>query len=172
VSRLVVVCGLPGVGKSTVAAGLAERLGAEHLRTDAVRKEIRPSPRYDSDESRRVYAALVDMARENLRSEEDTVLDGTYGAPKHRAWARSLAEDVGATFALVKVECGEPVALRRIESRKGGVSDATPETFYEIKASFDDPEDATVIDNTGERETTERRLDAWVRAFTDGEKGR
>ena len=37
---LVVVCGLPGVGKSTVAGVVSDRLEASRLRTDVVRKEL------------------------------------------------------------------------------------------------------------------------------------
>nr|WP_238341569.1 AAA family ATPase [Actinopolymorpha rutila] len=39
--RLVLVGGLPGTGKSTVAGALADRLGAVVLRTDQIRREIR-----------------------------------------------------------------------------------------------------------------------------------
>ncbi len=164
-SRLVIVCGLPGVGKSTVAERVAERLGAEHLRTDAVRKEIRSTPRYDADESRRVYAALVDMARERLEAGEDVVLDGTYGTAKHREWARSVAAELDAAFAVLRVECEEAVATERIATREGDVSDATPETFYEIRAGFDAPESDAVIDNSGDRAATARQLDAWASEF-------
>jgi predicted kinase len=38
--RLVVVGGLPGTGKSTLAAGLADALGATVIRSDEVRKEL------------------------------------------------------------------------------------------------------------------------------------
>ena len=37
---LVVVCGPPGVGKTTVAGMIAERLGAARLRTDVVREHL------------------------------------------------------------------------------------------------------------------------------------
>ncbi|MCF2241345.1 AAA family ATPase, partial [Halobacterium salinarum] len=44
--RLVVVCGLPGTGKTTVSGHAAETLDAELLRTDVVRTDLFPEPDY------------------------------------------------------------------------------------------------------------------------------
>ncbi|PSP51406.1 kinase, partial [Halobacteriales archaeon QH_3_68_24] len=80
---LVVVCGLSGVGKSTVAAEVVDRLGGALRRTDAARKEIRAEPRYDSAESRRVYARILDEARDDLAAGRNVVLDGTFQRARH-----------------------------------------------------------------------------------------
>ncbi|MFC6734896.1 AAA family ATPase, partial [Halolamina salina] len=75
---LVLVCGLPGTGKSTVAERIAELLPARMLRTDVVRKELFPEPTYEAEESAAVYDELFDRARDRLDAGEHVVLDATF----------------------------------------------------------------------------------------------
>ena len=63
---LVVVCGLPGVGKTTVAEHASERLDGTLLRTDVVRKELFPDPEYTDAEAAAVYDELFARASEEL----------------------------------------------------------------------------------------------------------
>lgn len=64
--RLVVVCGLPGTGKTTVATEVADRVGGRLLRTDVVRKDLVDDPDYTDAETRRVYDELLDRAERTL----------------------------------------------------------------------------------------------------------
>ncbi|MFB6177910.1 MAG: AAA family ATPase, partial [Halobaculum sp.] len=52
---LVVVCGPPGVGKTTVASEAADQVDGTVLRTDVVRKDLFPEPTYDEAETEAVY---------------------------------------------------------------------------------------------------------------------
>jgi predicted kinase len=163
-TRPVVVCGLPGVGKSTTAARVADRLGAALLRTDAVRKGIRPEPRYDRVESRRVYSRVLDEAREHLAAGREVVLDGTFQNERQREWARDLADDVDCGFELVRVVCDESVAVERIADRDldGELSDASLGTYHELMASFDELALPHVrIDNSRSEAATERQVERW-----------
>lgn len=47
---LVIVCGLPGVGKTTFAKKLAPLINAIILSTDKIRKELITSPTYEKEE--------------------------------------------------------------------------------------------------------------------------
>ncbi|PSQ47007.1 kinase, partial [Halobacteriales archaeon SW_6_65_15] len=64
--QLIVVCGLPGVGKTTVAEAIAERVDGRLLRTDVIRKEIISDPDYTAEESRMVYGELFERARQTV----------------------------------------------------------------------------------------------------------
>lgn len=168
---LVVVCGLPGVGKSTVAERVADRIDGERLRSDAVRKALFEEPSYTDAETATVYATLLDRARERVASGTSVVLDATFADARFRADAREMGESFAGAFTLVEVVCKESVVKRRIE-RRDGISDADFEVHLQFKQAFDDIEtDHVVIDNAGpEAETLAQVDDAFGGTGTAAER--
>jgi hypothetical protein len=158
--RLVVVCGLPGVGKTTVAEDIADRLDGRLLRTDVVRKEILTDPDYTEEESRMVYAELFDRAREVVDGGRSAVLDGTFKDARHRDRAVELSESLETGFRLVKVECAEEVVRERIESRHDDESDADFEIHRLYRDRFDPiSTDHVTVDNSEGLAETTRQVD-------------
>ncbi|MFC7072170.1 AAA family ATPase [Halovenus rubra] len=133
---LVAVCGLPGVGKSTVSSYMTERLDAVRLRTDAIRKELVDEPTYSDAERNRVYDELVDQANQHLTDGASVVLDATFTKVAHREQVKSVADDNDVSFQLIRVVCDEETVARRIESRED-ISDADLSVYRELKAEFD-----------------------------------
>ena len=166
---LVVVCGLPGVGKTTVAERVAERIDARVLRTDVIRKELSPEPTYDEEETEAVYAELLERARKRVADGESVVLDATFADERFRAAAGETADRVADRFALVKVECDESVVRDRIR-RRDGISDADFDVHLQFKELFDridatdvaagGPGDVVVVDNSGDEAETHAQVDA------------
>jgi len=173
---LAVVCGLPGVGKSTVAERVAAHLDAEVLRTDVIRKELFEDPAYTDAETEAVYAELIDRARDRVADGRAAVLDATFADARFRADVREMGERAAGSFDLVEVECDQSVVRRRIE-RRDGISDADFEVHLHFKRVFDGIEtDHVVVDNSGGEAETAAQVDA---AFggarsgaTDGAGGR
>ena len=130
--RLVVVGGLPGSGKSTVAAAVADALGAVLLSSDQVRKQQAgldvnsPSPAgyrqglYDTGTTEATYHRLFEWAGRSLAGGVSVVLDATFHDPANRERARRTAE--AAVADLDEVRCVAPVELiaRRIRERSEG----------------------------------------------------
>lgn len=54
-----------------------------------VRKDVLDDPEYTPDETRRVYAELLDRGREAVRETGGVVLDGTFKRERQRADARN-----------------------------------------------------------------------------------
>lgn len=158
--EVIVVCGLPGVGKSTVSRAIAEAVDGEVLRTDVIRQEIVEDPVYTADEKRRVYEALFDRAHGHLHDGRTVVMDGTYRRRRYRQQARALAAGVGAGFRLVAVECHEPVVERRIADRENDASEADVAVYRQYRDSFD-PLDAehVTVDNSGSLAATRRQVE-------------
>jgi predicted kinase len=153
---LVLVAGTVGVGKSTVAAALADASGAALFSSDRTRKRLaglRPDARaaaapgaglYTPEWHDRAYAALLDQAAPALRSGRVVVLDATWSERRRRAAARELAHRLGAAAWLVRVDCAEATALARVEERaRGGAdpSDAGPEWVARSRSRFEPPEE-------------------------------
>ncbi|WP_434084172.1 AAA family ATPase [Halorarius litoreus] len=158
---LVVVCGLPGAGKTTVSEAVADRLDAPRLRTDVVRKAVLDDPDYTPEETRQVYAALLDRARETVDREGAAVLDGTFKYERQREAARETAAELGVPFRLVKVECSEAVVRERIAAREGDESDADFDVHQLHREQFE-PLDGehVVVDNDGSLDETMAQVDA------------
>jgi len=119
--RLVVVGGLPATGKSTVAAGVAGHLGAVHLRSDELRKELAglsaaaAAPAalgegiYERGSTEATYRALLDRAAALLAMGESVVLDATFGDPRWRSEAAHVAQQTVAD--LTELRCATPIEV-------------------------------------------------------------
>ncbi|SFR31045.1 MULTISPECIES: AAA family ATPase [Halorubrum] len=158
--RLIVVCGLPGVGKTTVAERVAAHVDGRIRRTDVIRKELFPDPEYTDAETEAVYAELLSRAREDVEAGGAVVLDATFADARFRTQARETAAEAGVAFDLVEVACDEEVVERRIE-RRDGISDADFEIHLRFKELFDEvAADHVVVDNSGTQAEAFAQVDA------------
>jgi len=159
--RVVVVCGLPGAGKTTVAEHVAELLGAELLRTDVVRTDLFPEPEYTDAELRAVYEELFERAAAVVHRGDSVVLDGTFQHREHRDSVEHTADDLGVPATLVKVECEEAVVEERIRQRSDDESDADFAIHQQYRESFDGIErEHAVVDNSGGLASTREQVEA------------
>lgn len=165
---LIVVCGPPGVGKSTVATTLLDEFGGTHLRADEVRAELFDDPEYTAAADAATYEALFERAADALERGEHVVLDAPFADADRREEAENVAWRAGAEFRLLKVKAdAERVAERR--SRRDDASDADVEAYREVQAEFDAvPDDVTVIDNSGNVSETQRAVRRWLREGMGG----
>lgn len=161
--RLVLVGGKIGVGKSTVANGLAAAIGATWLRTDEVRKaggDGRP-PKYNPEAQDRVYRGLLEQAEVLLARGESVVLDATWSYERRRAWARELAERTHSELTPIQVVAPLELACKRLEVRRAVAddpSDATPELARRLDDRFEEWPDAVPV--SSDRTITETVDDA------------
>ncbi|GAA4545032.1 bifunctional aminoglycoside phosphotransferase/ATP-binding protein [Amycolatopsis samaneae] len=137
--RLILVGGLPGTGKSTVAAALADRLGAGLLLSDRVRKEVAGlSPEtsaadeyrhglYTPEHTDRTYAELVHRAGALLALGETVVIDASWNADTHRKLATGVAARTHSDLVALRCHVPAATAADRLESRGPSFSDASPE---------------------------------------------
>jgi predicted kinase len=111
---LVILSGLPGVGKTTIARALAREVGAVHLRIDSIELALGTS-RPIHDEGYRVAYAL---AEDNLRLGRLVIGDSVNPWPLTRAAWQSVAERAGVPSLDVEIVCSDlREHQRRIETR-------------------------------------------------------
>lgn len=135
--RLIAIGGVSGSGKSTIARGLAPRLGrapgALVLSSDLVRKRLRgvdPLTRltdaaYDAETDRAVYDGLETDATRALASGYAVVLDATYMDPARRQGLESVARQAGVELNGFWLEASAASLRDRLQRRVGDPSDAT-----------------------------------------------
>ncbi len=115
---VIVLVGLPGAGKSTLAAGLAERLPeARVLDKDKVRHVLFDPCDYTSAERDVVFAAMLDAARYHLGRDRIVLFDGlTFSRRSQVAAAEAVAHDAGAFAAVIVCDVPVEVAMERCEA--------------------------------------------------------
>lgn len=157
---LVLVCGIPGVGKTTVAEQVADRLDGELLRTDVVRKELFDDPEYTDEEARQVYDELLARGEQVATRGGVAVADGTFHDRRFRELALATAARAGVDCRFVRVECEAETARERIRARAGDASDADVSVHDMFRDTFEPlaVEHAT-IDNSGSLAATRRQVD-------------
>ncbi|WP_026405272.1 AAA family ATPase [Actinomadura rifamycini] len=174
---LVLVGGLPGTGKSTLAGAMADRLGCTLLGSDRVRKELAGlSPAdsaaaaygtglYTAEWGERTYAELVRRARRLLELGETVVLDASWTSREDRDLAADLAGDVRAELHAIECRVPRSVAAERIRSRPRGPSDADPAIAALMAAAADPWPEATAVDTGGTLDGSVARALAAVRPY-------
>lgn len=153
---LVVVYGLSGTGKTTLAHGIAERLGTDLLSTDSVRRDLfapdghhrNEEDLYDPERRQQVYEEMFRRAKNLLGKKLSVVLDGTFQSAGLRERAVALAGQAGAKPCFLYCQCAVDSAVERIKARRqscGTLSDATPVVYQrQLEAFEQDPPDLPV----------------------------
>jgi predicted kinase len=130
---LYILSGLPGTGKSTLAAMLAAATGAAHLRIDTIEQALRELCQLEVvDQGYRLAFAL---ASEHLRGKLSVVADSCNPIDwSRRAWEQ-VAIDAGARYVNIELCCSDQVEHRwRVEHRSSTVPGLRLPTWAEVLA--------------------------------------
>lgn len=176
--RLVVMSGLVGSGKSSIAEALADATGGVVVASDRVRKAlagIAPEARgdaalYGEAAKDRVYQALLARAEPVLASGRVAILDATHALERHRRDAFAWAARRAAPVALVEARCDRETALARLARRSAAgtdPSDAGPELLAWSEAHYEPPRPPAGVSSFAV-ETSRRDWRARVRAIARG----
>ncbi|HJC60056.1 MAG TPA: AAA family ATPase [Candidatus Dietzia intestinigallinarum] len=138
--RLVLVGGVSGSGKSTLARPLAQELGAELLRSDEVRQELRAghgtAGGYSAGAVDAVYSELLARAAGMLAHGRSVVLDATWLDPRRRAEAETVAADAHAELVEISCTAHRDELARRITERARTGSDPSEATVEVLDAQL------------------------------------
>jgi uncharacterized protein len=131
--RLLLMSGLSGSGKSTVARQLAPQINAVQIRSDAVRKHLAGIPLeqkgsdeiYTSKMTQRTYDRLLELGVLLAQQGWTVILDAKYD---RRAWRQdAIASAKQHHLPLQILHCTAPIGVMcdRIRHRQGDITDAT-----------------------------------------------
>lgn len=151
--KLLIVCGLPGTGKSTVAKAIAERTGFVHMMSDVVRKELAGRKPEDIEFERfgegiysehfteRTYAEFAKRAEGVLRQGRSCIADATFSKRRYLKKLMDAAASVGAPVHVIECTATNATVRARLDERRweaGNVSDADWRIYLGKKASFEE----------------------------------
>jgi predicted kinase len=150
---LLIVCGLPGTGKSTLASAIEERTGFVHLSSDVVRKELaglKPGEAhpegygegiYSEHFTERTYAELARRAEGFLKQGRSVITDATFSKKRYLKKVMDAADRAGVSARIIECFATNATVRARLEERRwavGNVSDADWRIYLGKKAAFEE----------------------------------
>lgn len=141
--RLILMVGLPGTGKSTLARRLAALLPAPIVESDRVRRILFKWPRHTLNESRRVHQVCRVLIEQLLRQGSSVIFDATNLIEAHRALIYQIADRLRIPLVILFVTAPPEVVRDRLEgrSRQRRPEDASEATWsvYERMRRYMEP---------------------------------
>lgn len=155
---LIAMAGLPGTGKSTIAARLAAELGGVVLCKDHVRAALFPEPVLDySSAANDIAMAAIFAATRHIRTtfpQTPVILDGrTFLRSSQLRELEALARSLGETARIVECVCSEEIARTRLEqdlaNGRHPAKNRTMDLYRAVKANAEPIEVPHLVIDTG-----------------------
>jgi predicted kinase len=156
---LIVLSGLPGTGKTTIARELARVMDAVHLRIDSIEQVLRDA---GIDVEGEGYAVAGAVAGDNLRLGRTVIADCVNPWQLTRDTWRDVARRAGVSALEVEVVCSDRAEhRRRVETREPDLAGHRVPSWQEVLDRDYHPwdRDRLVID------TARGSVAVWVQAI-------
>jgi hypothetical protein len=168
---LLLITGLPGTGKSTLAHSLSETSAFKVVSSDVVRKDLAglssrmPAKAefgqglYTAEWNHRTYAACLERTRELLFAGKRVLVDASFREDSPRRAFSDLAHEMALPCLILNCEADPSEVKKRLELRHQGASDANWNTDLHASDRWDSQADSSshftrnLQTDCGERET-------------------
>lgn len=175
---LILTVGLMGSGKSYQAHHLAQRLGADIISTDMLRKEIfnikKTERRYEDfgsgvyseKNSIIVYEKVFEQTEQKIKQGKAVIIDASFRKRSERQKAMNIAKNLHVPFYILECICPDKMIKERLEKRASdhdNISDGRWELFQKQKEVFDVTNEVPakyhlVINTCADPETTRQKI--------------
>ncbi len=165
---VIVVFGVIGTGKSTVAKALAEELSFDLVSSDIVRKTIsgisifeRKYEEYDTgiysrDVTKRTYEEIFNNTETLIKNGKSAIIDASFSKTEFRKSIIQIAESMGVTLYFIQTHAPKSVVEQRLTTREiqdKTISDGRLEILDRFISDFEEPheirkENLIIVDTT------------------------
>jgi predicted kinase len=164
---IILFCGLPGVGKTSLANELAPLINAIVLSTDKIRRELLSQPTYTKEEKKSIYDVMLLVARYlHNAAGLNCILDATFNTEESRRTAvEKLANVSSEQIYIVECICPEDILISRLKARKGDYSDADIHIYRKMKQVYEpvkERERHIVIDTSQDPKINTEKIKTWI----------
>ena len=114
VPQLILIAGLPGTGKSTVAKAYIQQYGGVHINSDLLRNTMKMRGHYDPTDKEKVYNAMLESTWNALEEGKNAIVDSTFISEQIRATFEAVAHACSARFYWVEMHASEETIRERL----------------------------------------------------------
>ena len=149
--RLIIVCGVPGSGKSTFALHTVERWGAVSFASETFADELGAAARAASGDLSKeaivhAYSAMGAAVAASLARRMLVVAVGSFRAEQQRIRFRDIAKNAAASVTTLRIVCPVAIAAARVRSRLAhGERGPTEKAIQQIDAELSRASDIDVV---------------------------
>ena len=156
IPSVVLICGLPGTGKSSIASMLHDFLGWSVVSTEVMRSRLfdytvdKHDIDFSDDELCIVYKIVCIMTEFLVRKKLSVIVEGVFRSKKQRNSILNISENLGAIVVKVFLTGSDMEIMHRLKVRleAGNIAPAGPRTFRSIKKRFEPVESDYLIYDT------------------------
>ena len=171
--RLLIVCGVPGSGKSTFALRAAERWGAVRFASETFAEQLGAAARTASGDLTKeaiahAYSAMGAAVADALATNKLVIAVGSFRSEEQRSRFRAIAKSRGASVRTLRVVCPVETAAKRISARLAlGERGPDEKALRQIEDGLNGAADIDlVLTNDSSMEDFHRRIDAVLEPLT------
>ena len=133
---LILIAGLPGSGKTSLAQAISQLLNAKHFHSDQVRRELGLWGHYQPADKAAVYNELLSRTRLALEAGETVVVDSTFYLASLRNPFDLVAKQLGVKAIWVLATAPNEILRQRVAMPRAD-SEASLSVFEKIAAAFE-----------------------------------
>jgi predicted kinase len=156
---IVMMAGLPGTGKSTLALALAGRLPGAVLDKDAIRAALFGPERVEYSAAQDDFCLEIMLQTAAYLLAKDAglhiLLDGrTFSRAYQRERAMEFCREAGTAWALIECVCAERTAVERlteaVERKTHPAANRTPELYRRVRDAWEPIDGPKLVIDTDE----------------------
>jgi predicted kinase len=172
--RLIIVCGVPGSGKSTFALHAADRWGAISFASETFADALGAAARTASGDLSKeaivhAYSAMAAAVADALSRHRLVIAVGSFRSEEQRGRFLDIATSAGASVITLRILCPIETAAQRVCSRTSGERGPTADAMRQIDAELNRASQIdAILTNESSVEHFHRQVDALLQALELG----
>jgi predicted kinase len=173
--RLLIVCGIPGAGKSTLAHRAVDRWDAVSFASETFAEALGAAARTISGDLSKeaivhAYAAMAAGVADALSGYRLVIAVGSFRSEEQRRRFRDIATSTGASVTTLRVVCPIETAAQRVRSRlASGERGPTEDAMRQIDAELNRAREIdAILSNDSSVEHFHRQVDGLLQAVEWG----